>query len=331
MREADLEGPPPAAEPAQRPANLGDLDQANSEIEWWWESYLPRAQIVGIAAFEGIGKTRFAMDLARRIYLHERWPDRQDPTFPKGTGTLWICADGQQDELAETAKSFGIPKNALHFNTTPDEPYGGTEIDSPEDRERLERNMLQVGGLTFIDSLTNATSLDLCKQTDVKILMTPLRDIVQRTRMNIIPLLHLSREGQALGRRIRGITRILMHLECPDPQNPSRLRLWVEKSSRKKPVALGVTMTDTGNDYDFNPPYPPEPNKGGRAPEKRDKARDFIRAALTGKNDQKAAALCLKWEDTRENKNAFWSARDLMVEAGELVCEGKPFILHLIR
>ena len=31
-------------------------------------------------------------------------------------------------------------------------------------------------------------------------LMTPLRDIAQRTQTTIVPLMHLSKEGQALGR-----------------------------------------------------------------------------------------------------------------------------------
>ena len=39
--------------------------------------------------------------------------------------------------------------------------------------------------------------------------------MVQRHQTEIALLLHLSKEGQALGRRIKGITRTLIHLEAP--------------------------------------------------------------------------------------------------------------------
>ena len=116
-------------------------------------------------------------------------------------------------------KHSGCPTRALFFNTTPpDEPYGGTELDAIEDRDRLEDFIRQVRpGLVFIDTLTNATSFDLCRATENKAMMTPLRNMAQRMQTTIIPLLHLSREGQALGRRIKGITRTILQLDCPDP------------------------------------------------------------------------------------------------------------------
>src|SRR5205085_11844473 len=49
----------------------------------------------------------------------------------------------------------------------------------------------------------------------------------QRTQTTIISLLHLSKEGHALGRRIKGITRTIIQIDCPDPEQPGRLKLWV--------------------------------------------------------------------------------------------------------
>ena len=88
-------------------------------------------------------------------------------------------------------------------------------------------------------------------------LLTPLQDIAQRRQVVIALLLHLSRAGQPLGRRTKGLTRTLLHLECPDPDQPARLRLWVEKSFDARPPALGVTIGEAGNEYDGNP-------RGGR-------------------------------------------------------------------
>jgi AAA domain len=336
LSEVDPDGPPPEAEPNERPATLADIRRIMAESQWLWKGYIPAARIAGIAAFEGIGKTRFAMDLARRLWFALPWPDGQPPTFPPGTKTLWVCADGQQDDLAAAAEAFGMPDEAIVFNTTHDEPYGGTELDALEDRDRLERFIGQVRpGFVFIDTLTNATSYDVCRATENKALMTPLRDIAQRTQTTIIPLLHLSREGHALGRRIKGITRTIIQLDCPDPEQTGRLRLCVAKSFAKKPPALGVTMTDGGNDYDFNPPSAPAPRELGRPPEARDKAERFIRDALARQNDRILTELAAEYVQAKGSKSTFWRAVDAMVEAGELAKDGgtgtgKQAVLHLI-
>src|SRR5262249_30210785 len=123
----------------------------------------------------------------------------------------------------------------------------------------------------------------------IAILKAPLVELVQRHQVNLILLLHVSKEGQALGRRIKGITRTLIHLECPDPEKaPGRLRLWVEKSYAQKPPPLGVTMHDFGNLYDEDPPIRPEPNKGGRPSHQKTKVERFIRESLTKENDRSA-------------------------------------------
>jgi hypothetical protein len=335
VADADPEGPVPEADPPHRPATLADVRRVMAESQWLWEGYIPAARIAGIAAFEGVGKTRFAMDLARRVWSALPWPDGQAPTLPAQTPTLWVCADGQQDDLAAAAEALGMPDESLFFNTTPDEPYGGTELDRDEDRDRLEGFIGRVRpGLVFIDTLTNATSYDLCRANENKALMTPLRDIAQRTQTTIIPLLHLSREGHALGRRIKGITRTILQLDCPDPEQTGRLRLWVAKSFAKKPPALGVTMTDAGNEYDHNPPTPPEPGKPGRPAEKRDKAERFIRDALARQNDLIGNELCAEWAKSGGNRKTFWRAVDALVGAGELTKDGGPgtrkeTVLHL--
>src|SRR5262249_17950162 len=57
---ADPDGPP-GAEPPARPATLADIRKVMAESQWLWQGYIPAARIAGIAAYEGVGKTRFAM------------------------------------------------------------------------------------------------------------------------------------------------------------------------------------------------------------------------------------------------------------------------------
>jgi hypothetical protein len=60
LARADPTGPAPEATPRPRPANLSDVRGRMSETQWIWEGYLPASRISGIAAFEGVGKTRLA-------------------------------------------------------------------------------------------------------------------------------------------------------------------------------------------------------------------------------------------------------------------------------
>jgi hypothetical protein len=265
LAEVKPDGPPPALA-APRFATLADVRRFMADIRWLWEGWIPASRIVGIGAFEGTGKTRFALDLVRRIWHGMEWPDGQPATLPARTPALWLCADAQQEELAGTAATFGLPDDAVVFPTTPEEPYGGTDLDDPELIKPggiLETAIATIKpGLVFIDTLTNATERDLCQQDQMKALKAPLARLVQEYQTNIVLILHLSREGHALGRRIKGITRTLMHLECPDPEEPRRLRLWMEKSYAKKPRPLGVTIGDSGNCLRCQPPRPARAEQG---------------------------------------------------------------------
>jgi len=320
--------------PARR-AHLGDVRKLMTGEQWLWPGWIASGRLLGISGLEGLGKTRLAMDLARRIWLAEDWPDKKPPSFPAGTPTLWLCSDGQQEELVTTAESFGMPEDSVFFNAPPDAPYDNTTIDGAEAVAWLEESIQLVRpGLVFIDSLTYATSLDLCQAKDVKNLMTPIRDIAQRTRTAICSLLHVSRDGHALGKRIKGLTRTILQLECPDPEESSRLKLSVAKSFAKKPPALGVTIGERQNTYDSNPPTAPAATEIGRPPAERAKAKKFIREAMEKAHDRVGTELTADWKKMGGSNDTLKRAIKEMVTAKELDESGGPgtggqWTLHL--
>jgi AAA domain len=340
--QSDPDSPPPpetpatASQPFGETATLASIERQMTGEEWLWEGYLPAARLSGIAAFEGCGKTRFAVDLARRLWHGLSWPDGQPATLPRETPTLWICSDGQHEELAIMADEFKLPPHALFFNTDDANPYDGTTIDEPDDLDRLEAfiNALHPG-LVFIDSLTNATHLNMCSAQETQLLMTPLAQLAQRTRTTIVPLLHLSKEGQALGRRIKGLTRTLIHLESLDHNAGSRLRLWVEKSYAKKPPALKVTMTDTGNLYEVMASADlPVIGKIPRPSLTREAAEEFLLESLRICNAQGLATLLKEWERKEGARSTFYRAVDALAATGDVLKQGgpgpgRPVYLHL--
>ncbi len=175
------------------------------------------------------------------------------------------------------------------------------DLDDPAAIESLDAFLeISDAPLVFVDTLTNSTSRDLCRQNDVNSLLSPLREIAQHRQVAIALLLHLSRAGQALDRRTKGLTRTLIHLDCPNPDQPARLRLWVEKSFAVRPPALGVTMRGTGNEYDDKPPADTDleaftPRIRGRVPVKLDACKQWLADQLITQpvrvNDIRASAL----------------------------------------
>jgi hypothetical protein len=63
----------------------------------------------------------------------------------------------------------------------------------------------------------------------------------------------------------------------------------------------------------------------------RQQARKFILDALNTENDLKASELCDRYVREKGTKGTFWNARDDLVDAGDIVCDGKPMIIHLVK
>jgi hypothetical protein len=330
---AKPKGPPPEADPVASFATLADIARIVSDQHPLWPSWINRGVLNVVAAEPGTGKTRFALDLTRRLYFVLPWPDGQPNDLPKGTRTLWIQGDQNFMEMLTAARDFGLPDEAVALGSSPDDPTGSLDLDDPDTLAALrERIQAASPALVVIDTVMMVTRRDLCRSDEARAFFAPIMELAGASGVAFLGLTHLSKEREALGRRIIEKARIIIKMTQPDPEGqPNRRKLLVDKTAMVKPLPLGITMCESGNNYDFNPPSEPEPFKAGRPPESSDKARQFIVKALTERNDRKASILCDEWTRTGGSKSAFWRARDAMVETGELTCEGKPLIMHLIR
>jgi hypothetical protein len=335
VADADPLAPPPALSAQRLTAHLGDLTGFQSAGRFVWLSWLVRSHFNLFSSDPKIGKTHVALDVARRIFFGELWPDGQAPTFPAGTKTLWVCGDRHQDELRERAAAFGLPPEAILLNASPDEPYGGWDLDNPKILEALrERVEIERPALTIIDTVWRATRRRLSKEDEVNMLMDPLISIAQDCDTTLWGLMHLSKDAETLGRRLEGLARAILKLFKPDPGQPDRRKLIVT-GNFKEPAPLGVTMRDGGCDFDFTPPEEPARNPGGRPPEEREKARKFLIDALTKQNDRKATELLREWEKSGGSEPTFWRAMRDMIADGDLTTDGgkgtgKPMLFHLI-
>ncbi len=325
IADAVPDGPIPTMENRRRTAHLGDLAGSNDTSRFIWPGWLVRAHFNLLSSDPKVGKTYLTLWLAYLIYYAKPWPDGQPPSFPPGTKTIWICADRNQDEVRDYADAFGLPREAVLLNSDADDAYGGCDLDDPKNIQGLrDRVAAEKPGLVVLDTVWRGTGLKLYKEGDVNLLANPLIEIAQEFDTTILGLMHLSKDGDTLGRRIEGVARGILKLHKPDDSQKDRRKLEV-KGNFKEEQPLGVTFCDGRCEFDSTPPNEQPKNKGGRPPKELNKAIEFIRVELARDNDQIANILCAKWESEHEgSRKTFWRARDSLEASGDLLSDGGP-------
>ena len=285
LAAVDPVGPPPPIIPRPPYATLADIARIVAAQPWVWKDWLAAGVLNAVASEPGTGKTRFGLDLARRLWFGLPWPDGQENVWPAGTRTLWIQGDRNYAEMLQAAGDFGIPEEAVALGTSPEEPMGGLDLDDPATLDELMEYIRAAGpALVVIDTVGMVTSRNLCRPEEARAFFAPIMDLARETGAGFLGLTHLSANKEALGRRIVEKARVVLKMTQPDPEGQAdRRRLWVDKSAVVKPPPLGITMGHGGNEYDFAPPSEPEPapRRRGPSPEKLDACKAWLADRLT--------------------------------------------------
>jgi hypothetical protein len=259
---------PDASPPRDEPrvyATMDDVGRLLSNQAWLWRGWVASGVLNAVAAEPGVGKTRFALDLARRLWYGDPWPDGQTNRQPCGTRTLWVLGDRNFAEVFQAMNDFGLPGEAVALGTPVDDPLGGLDLDEPEDLANLARHVRAAEpALVVIDTVGMVTARNLCRPEDARAFFAPLIELAAETGVALLGLTHLSMHKEALGRRIVEKARVVIKLTHPDPEaQPDRRRVWVDKTAATRPPALGITLSSAGNTFDSDPPSEPQ------APERR--------------------------------------------------------------
>ncbi|MDB5349204.1 MAG: putative ATPase [Planctomycetota bacterium] len=330
----DPEGPPPETMDSRSFATLEDIARIVSNQPWLWRDWIAGGVLNVVASEPGTGKTRFALDLARRLWFALAWPDNQANHLPERTKTLWIQGDRNFAEMLQASQDFGLPGESVALGSSPDDPTGALDLDDPETLAAIgQRIEAAAPALVVIDTVGMVTDRNLCRPEEARAFFAPLIDLAGKTGVAFLGLTHLSKDKEALGRRIVEKARVVIKMTQPDPEGQKdRRRLWVDKTAVVKPPALGITMGGAGNDYDFTPPAEREANRGGRPPEKLDKAIAFLTEKLTG-GDRKWCELVTEWEALNEAKGTLFNASRTMLIGGLMIedTSRKPKVCQLVK
>lgn len=318
-------------------ATAADVLRFARDQRWIWNGWIPERSIVAITGDAGTGKSRFFGDLHRRIHLGMEWPDSTPPNLDYiGSRSLWICADGNHNEIPFMLEAYGVPLDSVVFPAPPENPFLNTLLDAEESQAAIRRCIAAVKpAFVVVDSLTTATGDDLCAVKDLHKLKLLFHTWTQDFNCTVILICHLSKEGSIFGRHTGAFARSIIDLNCPDPvSNYQRLSMAVTKSFAAKPAPLGVTMADSGNTYDTNPP---DRVVNGKTVEFKvktpaslvDEGREMIVEALEDTDGQVANTLFNTWYESKprgtnykELHTAFWSAVTYLSKEGQITKEG---------
>jgi hypothetical protein len=186
--------------------------------------------------------------------------------------------------LVQLAIDFGVPEDAVILNAPPDAPTAGLDLDDPREIVALcERIEAVRPVVVIVDTVLMVTGRNLCRPEEAREFFGPLMELANATGVAFLLLTHLSKDKEALGRRIVEKARVVIKMTQPDPEGqPNRRKLWVDKTAVPKPMPLGISMGDVGNEYDFNPPQEPlaEPRRPGPLPLKLESCKEWLREQL---------------------------------------------------
>jgi hypothetical protein len=306
---------------------LADLESlGGGDLDWIWQGWILRCALALVSADAGVGKTRLAADLVRRVRQGESWPDETPITLPTDAPVIWLAADYQFAELVQLHKDFDLGEE-VYLNSYKDNPLAGTSLDTNEDLAGLcERIDLARPQLVIVDTLGNATDADLCRQEEAKRLAVPLMEIAVKKEVAILLLYHSNREGKPLGRRMVEKCRTVIQLSKPHGVGMGVFDLEVSKSFAIIPPRLRATMSDGRIDYR------PAPEKGpGRPPREVEAAAAWILDELGKQDGQTIGDLKQRAEsEAGIAKNTYFRAREILREQGKIKEKGnKPIFLYL--
>jgi hypothetical protein len=308
-------------------ATLTDLDSENAAgLDWLWPGWILWATLALISADGGVGKTRLAADLVRRMRRGERWPDGAPIALAADTPVMWIAADYHFSELVQLQYDFELG-DEVYLNAYKSNPYSGTSLDTPDDIVGLrERIKLSGAKLVIVDTLGSATDADLTRQEEAKRLTVPLMQIAVEMKVAIILLYHSNKEGKPLGRRMTEKCRSVIQLTKPPGAGMAVFDLEVSKSFTIIPPRLRATMSDHRIDY------APAPQTGpGRPAKELEAAAAWILDELGKQDGQTVGDLQQRAEaEAGIAKNTYFRAREILREQGKIKEKGnKPIFLYL--
>lgn len=228
--EANGQHKPESAGPAPgEPVIVWASEIAPKPIEWLWPLKLARGKLTTFAGQTDQGKTFVTCDIMARITRGGEWPDSKGECAPPGK-VLFISGDDDADDTI-VPRLIGLEADLgkvafLHEKVQADWSLAVLAT--------LDAALAAMGPdveLVVIDPPTSfMANIDDHKNTQLRSVLTPLKDWAKRQRVAVILITHVNKGGagkvEALQRVMGGVAWVTgvrtAYMFVPDPNDPGR-------------------------------------------------------------------------------------------------------------
>jgi len=222
------------------------------KVEWLWKERIPRGAITVLDGQPGSAKSLSMINLAARITAGRPLPGSPTPTTPAG---VIICSaeDSLSHVIVPRLRVAGADLGkVLALPYSPDYDGQPTFSRLPADLPVLEKAIQRIGAvLVVLDVLVCyiPTTLSTRSDQDVRVVLAPLAELADRTRVAVVAIRHLNkstagdpinRGGGSIG--IIGAARSGLLLATDPQQSEVRVLASVKSNLGPPPQSLSFRV-----------------------------------------------------------------------------------------
>jgi hypothetical protein len=289
VKEADPYSPIPQYDAVFLPdrlPTLDDLDEIPDDEKFLWSGRLVRGCLNLVAANPKTAKSTLLLWLGRLLWFGLPMPGSTQAIYPAQTRSLWLLGDDNASEIADRARSFGLPGSAIQLCASPESPYDCFSLDEAITPKIIEHFLAnEAYGMVVVDSAIRTTRKRMFDSADVDEVWKPLIRIVRAANVALIATLHTSKDGESLGRRLEGAARSVSKLYRVGKDTTESVRRKLTTVTNRVRTAQDLMLTIHDDRIEFGDCSIQEPDAGpkkrGRRSTARDEAKEFILESLS--------------------------------------------------
>jgi hypothetical protein len=243
--------PPVVIKPA---ADLATIRRHCSEREYFWRWWIAKRALTLIDGKPGVGKSRFILELLRRVVCALQWPDATNQTMPPETRFLWLAADGNFDQIVEVATEFELPDTSIIFPGCEDHPFDHTDLTAAATLQIIEARVEKYRpAAVVIDTATSALgSVQQNDRTGIAAIARWLNDLARRYDTAIILIGHQNKAGGSYGDAWPAVVDSRITLETDGQEIRVELTNKARWNYLKAPILHGK-QADSGWEFKVEP------------------------------------------------------------------------------